>query len=635
MEHSGFEIATFATGTPDAEPTDAATADGDDPEVAPEADTDGHSPARVPLPATAPATGTLPTGVLALDIETASEEQLWRQGPEFVRLSGYQTGGQIHVTTRTTDLVAVVRDARLIVGHNIMAFDLVALARNFGIDIRELADEGRVFDTKLASILNDPPSPGAKQAQIQRDYSLNARGAKLLGAEKTGDLKALAKEFGGFDRIPVDDERYVTYLVGDVDLTARLARELTTNDYLRREHRVAAIAARIRMNGFRVDVPELERRVAAGRARRAELIQRLTEQYHLPTTKKDGKPCASPHATAEGKAAIVRAFTDLGVELPSTPKGNPSFGKVALEQVAETHAANPAVMALVETVQSLNGVRTVYETIDQYRVDDRVHPEIGMFQASGRWSTTKPGLTVMGKRGGRYVEREVFLPEDGHVIVSADLSQVDARAIAALSQDPAYLAMFEGDLDLHREVATRVWGDPSRREEAKALGHGWNYGMGIAGLSRNAKVDEDVAIEFDRGMREQFPGLVEWREGVRDRGQAGELLDNGFGRMMRPDPDRSWTQSPALMGQGCARDLMMQGLLNLPAEVLPMLRAVVHDEIVLSVPADVVDDVERVVLDAMSFEWAPPGASRTVQIVAGLGERRGRNWGHVYAKEPR
>ena len=106
-------------------------------------------------------------------------------------------------------------------------------------------------------------------------------------------------------------------------------------------------------------------------------------------------------------------------------------------------------------------------------------------------------------------------------------------------------------------------------------------------------------------------------------------------RTCRPRPTRgsrsgNWT--PALMGQGCARDLMMEGLLRLPDEVLPMLRAVVHDEVILSVPADIADDVERIVLDALSFPWAPPGAPHHVQIEAGLGKHRGCNWGEVYAK---
>ena len=73
----------------------------------------------------------------------------------------------------------------------------------------------------------------------------------------------------------------------------------------------------------------------------------------------------------------------------------------------------------------------------------------------------------------------MFLPEPGHVIVTADLSQIDARAIAAWSQDPAYSALFQPGVDSHVEVARMVWGDPNRRQDAKAIGHGWNYGMAL------------------------------------------------------------------------------------------------------------------------------------------------------------
>ena len=107
-----------------------------------------------------------------------------------------------------------------------------------------------------------------------------------------------------------------------------------------------------------------------------------------------------------------------------------------MEQVLDRFGDRPDVAALVDVVSGLNGVRTVYETIAQHTgPDGRVHPSIGMFQASGRWSLIKPGLTVLGKRDGKHVEREVLLPEPGHVVIAADLSQVDARALAALSQD--------------------------------------------------------------------------------------------------------------------------------------------------------------------------------------------------------
>jgi DNA polymerase-1 len=579
----------------------------------------------------------LPSGVLSFDLETASSEELWSYGEGFVRIAGYQLGDRVRVTDRPGDVVGLLRSATKIIGHNIMSFDLVALMRYHGLALDEvfaMVDEGRVLDTMLAAVLLEPPPARTKIEQVMRDYSLDALGDKRVGVTKAGDLKALAKKFGGFDRIPVNDSEYVRYLVGDVDLSSRLAATLRTSAYVRREHKIAAIAAHMRMNGFRVDVAELGRRVAAGRERRRELTARLADRYGLPMTKADGKPAKSPHATKEGKAALDRAFADLGVALPRTKGGLPALGKDALTAVAEAWSEREDIRELVETVQSLNGVRTVYETVERALVGDRVHPEVSMFQASGRWSTTNPGLTVMGKRGGRYVEREVLLPDEGHVIISADLSQVDARAVAAWSQDPNYLDLFEPGRDSHTEIAQAVWGDPGRRDDAKILGHGWNYGMGLTKLA--AKIgSEDVAREFDRSMKDRFPGLVTWKREVAEMADAGVTLDNGFGRKLRTSPGYGWTQGPALLGQSAARDIMMEGLLRLPREILPYLRAVVHDEIVLSIPADQADDIERAVLDALSFEWCPHEGGRPVRIEAGLGERRGRTWGHVYEKEPK
>jgi DNA polymerase-1 len=94
---------------------------------------------------------------------------------------------------------------------------------------------------------------------------------------------------------------------------------------------------------------------------------------------------------------------------------------------------------------------------------------------------------------------------------------------------------------------------------------------------------------------------------------------------MRPDPQRAHTQGPALMGQGAARDIMMRGMLALPPETLPMLRAQVHDEIVLSIPVDQVDEVSRAVVDALSFEW------KGVPILADRSPA-GIDWSKCYEK---
>lgn len=572
----------------------------------------------------------LPEGVVVFDIESDGE-RLWPVRPDFIRIVGWQAGRVIRVTADSAEVAEILRSARLIVGHNIMGFDLLAFALHHGVDLHELAAEGRIIDTMLTEILIDPPAARTKQGQIMKEYSLDALGLRKFGVGKTDDLRKLAARFGGFGSIPLDSEEYARYCAGDVGLTARVAASQKRNGYVKREHRIAAIAAQIRMNGFRVDLPLLAERVQAGRDRRAELIERLVQRYGLPLVDARGKPYKSPHATKLGKIAIEKAFSDLGVELDRTPKGDePALGKDSIAEVVEKFSDRPEVLDLAETVGSLNGIRSVYETVERCRVGDRVHPDITMFQSSGRWSITEPGLTVMGKRGGKYVEREIFIPEEGHVIIAADLSQVDARAVAAWCQDPAYMALFEPGRDSHTEIALAVWGDASRRDEAKILGHGWNYGMGLDRLA-DMVGSYDVAIEFNSSMKNRFPGLVAWKRETAERADSGELLDNGFGRLLRTTPGQGWTQGPALLGQSAARDILMKGLLRLPAELRPYLRAVVHDEIVLSIPVDQADEIEAAVLDALSFEWAPRPDYKPIRIEAGLG-KRGDSWGAVYAK---
>ena len=575
---------------------------------------------------------TLPDGVLVFDIESGGN-QLWPTSPDFVKIVGTHEGASITVSDDIPATVDRLASARGIAGHNVLGFDLIALAEH-GLDFETMVDEGRVIDTMLNEVLINPPEAGTKPGQVSKMYSLDALGLSKFGVGKTDDLKALAEEFGGFDQIPNDDPRYRAYCAGDVALTSRLlASQGVRTAYAAREHRVAGIAARMRMNGFRVDVPLLAERVEAGRQKRRVLTDRLANDYGLPLLDTKGKPYKAPASSQKGKEAIATAFADLGVEVARTAKTDaPSLGKEAMEALREAHADNDQVLTLIETVQALNGIRSVYETVERCRVGDRVHPNITMYQASGRWSITEPGLTVMGKRGGRHVEREIFLPEPGHVTISADLSQVDARMVAVHCQDSAYMALFGPGMDSHLQNALAVWGDPDRRDDAKILGHGWNYGMGIAKLA-DLVGSEETAREFDRTMKDTYPILAAWKARIAEEADSGELLDNGWGRKLRTTPYRGWTQGPALIGQSAAMDCLKEGLLRMPKWIRPMLRAVVHDEVILSVPEDRVDEIERIVIDSMTFEWAPQNEPDYIPIMieAGLAGR-GVSWGACYAK---
>ena len=554
------------------------------------------------------------------DLETTGLD-VFGWGAGFIRLVGLRLPGKPSRVSASTRAVMTAAEAGIpLVAHNGFGFDFVALAEHDGLDVVGLGDEGLLIDTKILAFLDDPP-PARLDVPVERIYGLDATAERLGVRGKTDDLKALAAEFGGFDKIPPSDQRYRRYCRGDVDATKAILDLLPITDYAAREMRVLSRLSPITTTGFRVDLDLLGDRLEAGRAKTAAGVELLVERYGLPLTKVDGTPAAKPHATKAGKEAIAQAFADLGVDLPTTDAGNPSLDQATMLELVESD--EPKVALLAETVLGLNGVRSTYGDVERHLVGDRVHPQVDARQASGRLSVVKPGMTVMGKRGGKYVEREIFLPDPGEVLVAVDLDQIDARAVAAHAGDPDYAALFEPGRDLHAEVAEAVFGDRSMRETAKAISHLWNYGGSVGAIVRQG-ASLEAAETFDAGMRERFPRLVEWQAEIRAEAKAGGLLDNGFGRMMRPSEGREHTQAPALIGQGCARDLMMEGLLRLDLDVVRMLRVSVHDEFVFSIPADIAGDVTKSILDALSFEW------RGIPITAGATDP-GPNWGALYA----
>lgn len=594
---------------------------------------------------------------VVFDLEGGDADRLhdYPDARAYIRIAGRTEHGQVVVDTGPDAVIASVLSSQRVIGHNIVHFDLPALARiDQRVDVLALTRDRRVLDTMITEsvlrpILNDK-SAGAV-AKAMKHFGLGAVCAQRGLPGKVDELDRLAKLHGGYDAIPVDDPDYRTYCAGDVGATRMLAGlqaaevaelSLVRRDYLWREHRVHAIAATMGAQGFLVDQDLLQQRFWAGYGRKNDLSRSLIARYGIPTTKADGKPADSPAATKGGKEAILAAFASLGVDVAAmelTPKGSIAFGREPMAALIERHESHPnaeAITALAETVADVNGVRTVYGTaLEALRADGRVHPEVATFQASGRWSVRKPGLTVFGKRDGRAIERAVFQAAEGNALFAIDLSQIDARAIAVHSQDHAYLDLFLPGRDAHEIVARMVWGsavydsDPKRyRHQIKAITHGLPYGMGVPKLAEHAKVPEDLAQRVVDTMNERFPRLQAWKNETREEAAGGEL-DNGFGRIMKCEPHRAYTQGPALMGQSTARDLMMECLLRLPDFVVRMLRAQIHDEAVFEVPREYAAEVVRIVEREFCFEWAPPGAARPVQIVAEAGPL-GERWSDCY-----
>jgi DNA polymerase-1 len=574
--------------------------------------------------------------MLVFDIETADADDLFSyEKGKFAILSGYNDV----ITTDHRELVEEIEKSDTVVGHNIVDFDLVALARHYGLDYSSAVEKAK--DTLMMAKQIDPPSA---QGMPKGYYSLDQVAKRLGVPHKTDDIKRLKKKYGGFDKIPSDDPELREYLKGDLGsskavyyaLDNKLSKE--DREYVERETKVSGRLNRSRLNGFRVDTDLLNRRLEEQKERKEAAFHRLGTEFGVPVESK------SPLATRKGKDALIEALKGFGVyHYPKTEKtGDISTNKDKMKELVDFYSDPEKLRKfnirpesvdveglkdLADLVVSVTSERTVYQTIDTYRVGDRIYPKVVPEQASGRWSVTKPGLTVLGKRGGKYVEREVLLPEEGEVILAVDLDQVDARAVAGHCQDPSYMALFEPGKDLHSEIAEMVFGrsDGEWRDRAKALGHGFNYGMGPKGASINEGIPLDIATTFHQNMSERFPILDDWKQVVRAAASNGELLDNGFGRKMRCDPERAYTQAPGLVGQGTTRDIMAEWILRLPEEIVPCLRTVVHDEIIFSVPEAEWESYRDAILDAARMDF------RGVPITAGC-SKPGKSWGEVYRK---
>lgn len=612
---------------------------------------------------------------LGFDLETHSVNRLFThrsdQDGGYVRLSGVidEDGNEI-ICNSPESLLELLEGAGEIYGHNVFRFDLMALARHCGADYDALAQ--KTWDTYVDATVIDPPgSKGSKPWGQKGYYGLDQIAVRMGLEGKTDDLKALARQYApgglsgeaaveeGFGHIPMDVLE--EYFSGDLKATRGVKTGLPEpTPYRRREQRVAHIQNRMTLNGWRVDEELLAERVEQEKETRRSSLAWLNENCGVPLTKEVSRgrgknkvttrePHLSPLSTTVGKEALIRAFAERGapyyprtasgvISLSGDAMGEGSYmiGNGAAAKVVpamlhpRAYGTNDDVREMCGHIVTVTGSVLKYEEIAKYVVDGRVHGHVGADQASGRWAMVRPSVTNLGKRGAKVEQRAPFLPEEGHVLLAFDMDQVDMRAIAGHCQDPAYMALFAPGQDAHAMIANQVFGrhDGEWRERSKRIGHGWNYGMSVNGIA-NSGVERELAQRFDDGMNEAYPVLCAWRMEVRKQAEAGQLLDNGFGRMMRADAGRAWTQAPALMGQGGARDIMCEGLLRLTErlpEVYPWLRGVVHDEVVLSVPVERAQEVTETVLDAFTFDF------RGVAITAGAG-KPGVNWARCYDKD--
>jgi len=394
------------------------------------------------------------------------------------------------------------------------------------------------------------------------------------------------------------------------------------------------VLAKIECRGIQLDVDALR---AIGQEVSASLVGLEKEIHEL---------AGGPFNINSNKQLADVLFGKLGLPVVRRTKTGASTDADTLEELAALHPV-PAKIVDYRALAKLKG--TYIDALPAL-----VNPETGRLHtsfnqavaATGRLSSSDPNLQNIPIRSevGRRI-RQAFVARPGHLLVSADYSQIELRILAHFSEDPAFIDAFRSGQDIHLRTAAEVFGlptssvTPEHRRIAKAINFGLAFGQSDFGLSQVLRIPRAQARAYIESYFQRYAGVKSYMDRAileaRDRAESSTLL----GRR-RPLPeiratraqDRAYAERIARNTpiQGSAADLLKLAMIRVDAGIEAgqagadaALLLTVHDELVFEVPEGRVPAFKEWVKGAMESVY-----SLKVPLVVDVGA--GRTWGEAH-----
>ncbi len=474
------------------------------------------------------------------------------------------------------------------VGQNIK-YDLLVL-RNAGMPVK-----GVYFDTMVASYCLDP---------LRRSHSLDSMALDFLNYECVPISALIGKGRNQLSFDMVDTEAACKYSAEDADITFRLyeylKERLDKQPELKKlfeevEMPLVEVLAEMEFNGVSLDTSLLKKMSS----RLEEEVNNLAEQIYAEA--------GSVFNIDSPKQLAEILFDSLGLKSVRVGKAGRSTDASVLEQLSEQHP----IADLMLQYRQLSKLRNTYVDKLGTLINPRTNKVHASFNqtvtATGRLSSSDPNLqnipirTELGKQ-----IRAAFVPaKKGDCILSADYSQIELRLLAHFSGDEALLRAFAEDQDIHRFVASQIFGVPieevtsEMRSRCKAVNFGIIYGQGPFGLSRTIGISHAEARKFIDDYFARYSSIKDFMEGIliksRKSGYAETIL-NRRRKILNLNNKNSNKRSQAerlainTTIQGSAADLIKVAMINIHRKIekenLPVkLTLQIHDELVFELPS--------------------------------------------------
>ncbi len=291
-----------------------------------------------------------------------------------------------------------------------------------------------------------------------------------------------------------------------------------------------------------------------------------------------------------------------------------------LEELAENHP----IARMVLDYRQLTKLKSTYVDALPALINpstDRLHTTFGQTgTATGRLSSANPNLQNIPIRTelGRGI-RAAFIADPGHVLLTADYSQIELRLLAHFSGDSLLVEAYRHGDDIHTLTASQVFGvpplmvTPDHRRQAKVVNFGIVYGLSPFGLSQNLGIEPSEAKQFIEAYFEKYNGVRRFIDRTLEAARRDMKVSTLFGRI-RPIPDinsknanqRGFAERTAVNTplQGTAADLIKIAMIRIDQAVRDRdlksrMTLQVHDELVFEVPEEEVEIMQSLVREHM------------------------------------
>ncbi|HEY5410196.1 MAG TPA: DNA polymerase I, partial [Caulobacteraceae bacterium] len=447
-----------------------------------------------------------------------------------------------------------------------------------------------------------------------------------------------------FKHVPLD--KATCYAAEDADVTLRLynrlrprlAPEGLLTVYETLERPMPAVLADMECAGIHID---------------PEHLRRLSGEFGIKMNELEAKAhllAGRPFNLGSPKQIGEVLYAEMGMEHgKKTAGGAASTDVKVLEDLAVQGHELPRVILDWRQFSKLKGTYTDNLVAAVSPRTGRVHTSFQLAAATtGRLASSDPNLQNIPVRTeeGRKI-RQAFIAEPGHVLISADYSQIELRLLAHIGDIPQLKAAFRDGLDIHAMTASEMFGVPIEgmpsdvRRRAKAINFGIVYGISAFGLANQLAIPQDEAGAYIKTYFERFPGIRSYMDSMRAEVRERAFVTTIFGRKInipsirgKSPAERSFGERAAINApiQGAAADVIRRAMIRMPAALndaglTARMLLQVHDELVFEATeaeADAVCAVAREVMERAAL----PAVALTVPLV--VEARAARNWDEAH-----